>query len=77
MSVASADTPRSAAERSIPAVLWDEAVDLLGGEDAARRWFAAPLRGLDGRSPAEAVRTEDGRRVVAAIFGRVRHGVVG
>ncbi len=56
-------------------VLFDTAVRVLGGVEAARRWLKAPQKGLDGRSPLEYSDTAIGAREVEDLLGRLEHGV--
>lgn len=55
--------------------LFDRAVEVLGGKEAARKWFKTPLRALAGQSPLEYADTEPGAREVEDLLGRVEHGV--
>lgn len=56
-------------------VLFDQAVDVLGGVDAARAWLQAPKKALAGKSPLEYCDTEPGAREVEDLLGRIAHGV--
>lgn len=56
-------------------VLFDQAVDVLGGVDAARAWLRAPKKSLAGKSPLEYCDTEPGAREVEDLLGRIAHGV--
>jgi putative toxin-antitoxin system antitoxin component (TIGR02293 family) len=57
------------------ACVFDKAVDVLGGLDAARRWFRTPLRALAGKTPLEYCDMEIGLREVELVLGRIEHGV--
>lgn len=57
------------------ACVFDRAVDVLGGLDAARKWFKTPLRALAGKTPLEYCDMEIGLREVELVLGRIEHGV--
>lgn len=57
------------------ACVFDKAVDVLGGLDAARKWFRTPLRALAGKTPIEYCDMEIGLREVELVLGRIEHGV--
>ena len=57
------------------ASLFDKAVDVLGDEERARRWFKTPLKALGGKTPIEYSDTEIGSREVDDLLGRIEHGV--
>jgi putative toxin-antitoxin system antitoxin component (TIGR02293 family) len=57
------------------ACVFDKAVDVLGGPDAARKWFKTPLRALGGKTPIEYCDMEVGLREVELVLGRIEHGV--
>jgi len=56
-------------------VLFDAAVRVFGGVEAARRWLKAPQKGLGGRTPLEYSDTAIGVREVEDLLGRLEHGV--
>lgn len=49
--------------------------DILGDENAARRWISAPNCALGGVVPLNALKTSDGRDQVVAILRRIEYGV--
>jgi putative toxin-antitoxin system antitoxin component (TIGR02293 family) len=55
--------------------VFDHAVDVLGNEQAARRWFMEPRAELNGMAPLDACDTEPGRIEVDRVLGRIEHGV--
>lgn len=55
--------------------IFRRAVDVLGGEENARRWFTTPLRALGNEKPIEFTKTEIGAREVEDLLGRIDHGV--
>jgi len=57
------------------ATLFDKAIEVLGDEDHARRWFKTPLKALAGKSPLEYSDTDIGAREVEDLLGRLEHGV--
>ncbi len=59
----------------IPAVIRRQAEQILGSKAAARRWFAKPNRALGGTRPCDAAKTPKGAADVAAVLGRIEHGV--
>jgi len=54
---------------------FQKALEVLGGVEAARRWFVAPKRALGGRTPLEFCDTEPGAQEVEQLLGRMEHGV--
>lgn len=57
------------------AKLFARAVEVLGGNDAARYWFKAPQRAFAGKTPLEYADTEPGAAEVADLLGRLEYGV--
>lgn len=57
------------------ASLFDRAVDVLGDRETARQWFKGPKRALGGQTPLQFADTEPGANEVAALLGRLEHGV--
>ncbi len=57
------------------ASVFQKALEVLGGVDAARRWFTAPKRALGEHSPLEFCDTEPGAQEVEHLLGRLEHGV--
>ena len=55
--------------------LFDKAVDVFEGEDAARVWFRTPQKALGGSTPLDFAETEIGAREVENLLGRIEHGV--
>jgi putative toxin-antitoxin system antitoxin component (TIGR02293 family) len=51
------------------------AVEVMGGEDAARRWLNSPQVGLGGAVPLDYAETEVGAREVEDLLGRIEYGV--
>lgn len=52
------------------------AIELFEGDtEAARRWFLASNRALNGETPLQFVKTEIGAREVENLIGRLEHGV--
>jgi putative toxin-antitoxin system antitoxin component (TIGR02293 family) len=57
------------------ACVFDKAIDVLGDQEAARKWFKQPIRALGGKTPLEYCDMEPGLREVEDILGRIEHGV--
>lgn len=55
--------------------LFDKAVDVLGDEERARRWFRSPQTVLGGVIPISMADTEIGAREIEDVLGRLEHGV--
>ena len=55
--------------------LLGRAVEVLEGEDAARRWLNRPQYGLGGAVPLDFAETEAGAREVENVLGRIEFGV--
>jgi putative toxin-antitoxin system antitoxin component (TIGR02293 family) len=51
------------------------AVDVLQGNEKARRWLFSPNRALGGHTPFEFASTEPGAREAERLLGRIEHGV--
>ena len=52
------------------------AIDVLEGRDAAREWLLSPKVGLNNRVPLDLMSTEAGSREVEALLMRIEYGVV-
>ncbi|ECJ0461871.1 DUF2384 domain-containing protein [Escherichia coli] len=46
-----------------------------GNQDAALKWFNAPNRALDWKTPTEVIGTEEGKLMVVSLILRIEHGV--
>ena len=55
--------------------LFERAVDVLGSEESASRWFKSPLPVLRYQTPIQYARTTPGIRELERILGRIEHGV--
>jgi len=55
--------------------LMGKAVEVMEGEEAARRWLISPQVGLGGAVPLDYARTEVGAREVEDLLGRIEYGV--
>ena len=56
--------------------LFERAVDILGGEEEARRWLEREQWGLGGAVPLQHAKTEPGAREVETLLGRIDYGVL-
>ncbi|WP_419659666.1 conserved uncharacterized protein, DUF2384 [Desulfosarcina variabilis str. Montpellier] len=57
------------------AIIYDQAVNLFGSDDAANSWLKHPARGLDGKIPLEYADTAPGAEEVMLLLGRIAYGV--
>jgi putative toxin-antitoxin system antitoxin component (TIGR02293 family) len=55
--------------------LLGKAVEVMEGEEAARRWLTSPQVGLGGAAPLDYAETEVGAREVEDLLGRIEYGV--
>jgi putative toxin-antitoxin system antitoxin component (TIGR02293 family) len=55
--------------------LMGKAVEVMEGEDVARRWLISPQVGLGGAVPLDYAETEVGAREVEDLLGRIEYGV--
>jgi putative toxin-antitoxin system antitoxin component (TIGR02293 family) len=58
------------------AMLFEQAVAILGSKKDAAHWFASPIQTLHNRSPFDYARTEIGGGEVRNVLGRIEHGIV-
>jgi putative toxin-antitoxin system antitoxin component (TIGR02293 family) len=56
--------------------LFERAIEVLGNEQNARRWFQSKVRGLSYKTPLEFADTEPGAQEVEAMLDRIEDGVV-
>lgn len=55
--------------------IFNRAVEVLGSEDAAKRWIHTPVKALGWKTPFDYADTEVGTREIEAVLGRIEHGV--
>ena len=55
--------------------LFERAVEVMGGEQSAQKWFQSPVKGLGGKTPLEFSDTEPGAQAVEAMLDRIEDGV--
>jgi putative toxin-antitoxin system antitoxin component (TIGR02293 family) len=55
--------------------LMGKAVEVMEGEEPARRWLTSPQVGLGGAAPLDYAETEVGAREVEDLLGRIEYGV--
>jgi putative toxin-antitoxin system antitoxin component (TIGR02293 family) len=55
--------------------LMGKAVEVMEGEEPARRWLTSPQVGLGGAVPLDYAETEVGAREVEDLLGRIEYGV--
>jgi putative toxin-antitoxin system antitoxin component (TIGR02293 family) len=56
-------------------ILFDRAIEVLGGIEAAREWMKTPKKPLADKTPLQYCDTEPGAREVEDLLGRIEHGV--
>lgn len=56
-------------------LLFDRAVEVLGGRELAQQWFITPIIALGRVTPLEYADTEPGAREVENVLGRIEYGV--
>jgi putative toxin-antitoxin system antitoxin component (TIGR02293 family) len=54
----------------------NRAIEVIGDEDEAHRWFGIPMRALDYRTPVSLLGSHEGRAAVLAVLTRLEHGVL-
>jgi len=69
------DLVRLRAHETESAVLL-KALEVFGDSERALQWMGESNPALENESPIRAVQTEDGRREVLSILGRIQHGVI-
>jgi putative toxin-antitoxin system antitoxin component (TIGR02293 family) len=69
------DLVRLRAHETESAVLL-KALEVFGDSERALQWMGESNPALKNESPIRAVQTEDGRREVLSILGRIQHGVI-
>lgn len=57
--------------------VYARALDVHGGEAAAREWLKAPVAALAGATPLVVAKDDPGVQRVLALLGRIEHGVFG
>jgi putative toxin-antitoxin system antitoxin component (TIGR02293 family) len=55
--------------------VWPRAVNVLGGESAARQWLVQTNRSLGGKCPLALLDNEDGYTLVLDTLGRIEYGI--
>ena len=53
----------------------EQAIDVLGSQEAAERWLSAPAMGLDRRRPIDLLQSSEGTELVRTLLTRMDHGV--
>jgi len=73
-----ADRPldSNASDRSLRlAAVAEQAIEVLGSQEAAERWLAAPAMGLDQRRPIDLLQSSEGTELVKTLLTRMDYGV--
>jgi putative toxin-antitoxin system antitoxin component (TIGR02293 family) len=53
----------------------EQAIDVLGSQDAAERWLSTPAMGLDRRLPVDLLQSSKGTELVKTLLTRMDYGV--
>jgi putative toxin-antitoxin system antitoxin component (TIGR02293 family) len=74
-----AGTPKHKRSRMAPLVpeveLVQKALDVIGSPERVTRWMQTPLGALRGRTPYSLLGSEEGRKKVDTVLGRIEHGI--
>jgi putative toxin-antitoxin system antitoxin component (TIGR02293 family) len=73
-----ADEPldSNASDRTLRlAAVTEQAIEVLGSQDAAERWLATPALGLNRRRPIDLLQSSEGAKLVKTLLTRMDHGV--
>ncbi len=66
----------NASDRSLRlAAVAEQAIEVLGSQEAAERWLAAPAMGLDQRRPIDLLQSSEGTELVKTLLTRMDYGV--
>jgi Antitoxin Xre/MbcA/ParS C-terminal toxin-binding domain len=63
-------------DRSHGQALFERAIEVLGNEQNAMRWFRSKVKGLGYNTPLECIKTVRGRQDVEAMLDRIGDGVI-
>lgn len=55
--------------------LFERAIEVLGNEQNAMRWFLSKVKGLGYKTPFDCIQSEQGRQEVEDMLGRIEYGV--
>ena len=67
---------RSRVSALVPEVeLVQRALDVIGSPERVTRWMETPLGALRGRTPYSLLGSEEGRKEVDTVLGRIEHGI--
>ena len=53
----------------------NQAIDVLGSQEAAERWLSSPAMGLDQRVPIDLLQSSEGTAMVKVLLSRMEYGV--
>jgi len=73
-----ADRPldSNASDRTLRlAAVAEQAIEVLGSQEAAERWLTAPAMGLDQRRPIDLLQSSEGTELVKTLLTRMDYGV--
>jgi len=66
------------AHSQVPVVgadLIQRALTIIGSPDRLAQWMRTPITAFQGRAPYSLLDSEDGRRQVETVLGRIEHGI--
>jgi putative toxin-antitoxin system antitoxin component (TIGR02293 family) len=67
---------QNASDRAIRlASVTDQAIEVLGSQEAAERWLSTPAMGLDQRKPIDLLKSSEGAELVKTLLTRMDYGV--
>jgi putative toxin-antitoxin system antitoxin component (TIGR02293 family) len=57
------------------AAVTEQAIEVLGSQEAAERWLSTPAIGLDQRRPIDLLQSSKGTELVKTLLTRIDYGV--
>jgi hypothetical protein len=55
--------------------LFEKGLAVIGSPEKLMRWMQTPIPALRGQTPYSRLESEEGRKQVATVLGRIEHGV--
>ena len=65
----------SVQQQAVSTAILARAIEVFGSSEKATRWMERPNRALSQKNPIQMLATEEGRREVQELLGRIEHGV--
>jgi uncharacterized protein (DUF2384 family) len=56
-------------------ILIEKGLAVIGSPEKPMRWMQTPISALRGQTPYSRLESEEGRKQVATVLGRIEHGV--